>query len=121
MDEFKAAKAAAAKLDQLILARAKELYPHFIKMWSETAIGYEGGAFCQEDALEEARKSLEAGQTAEEWAAARNANKRVMRTFYISPSDDEKIRTLAARTGRSQNDIMVDMIREGLAEKGRAT
>lgn len=43
---------------KLILAKARELYPHYDNMWSEDAAGYEGGAFCQEDALREAEKLL---------------------------------------------------------------
>ena len=105
---------AMTRAETLRHQRARELYPHFYEMWSENAIGYEDGAFTQEDALKEAGRSLEAGKTAAEWKQEKEASRRVVRHFYLSPEEDEAIRVMAFRSGQSQNDIMVEMIREGL-------
>lgn len=107
---------AKTRMETLLHRRARELYPHFNDMWSETAIGYEDGAFTQEDALKEAAQSLESGKTAAEWKQEKEASRRVVRHFYLSPEEDEAIRVMAFRSGRSRNDIMVEMIREGLSE-----
>lgn len=109
--------AASRDLERQIRSRAKELYPHYDEMWSETAIGYEGGAFCQEDAMKEAQESLEAGLTADEWKARKEASRCVMRTVYLSHAEDEAIRVEAFRSGRTKNDVMVELIRNALENK----
>lgn len=106
---------ADAKVKAEIAKRARELYPHYDEMWSENDIGYEGGAYTQEDARKEARESLQAGKFVEEWKAERQANRRVLRTVYLSPAEDEKLRVMAFRCGISKNDLIVEMIERGLA------
>lgn len=105
---------ATQEIKRQIAVRARELYPQLDDMWSENSIGYEGGVFCQEDAMTEARESLETGLTAAEWTAQKDAGRRITRFIYLSPEEDNGLRVLAFRTGRSINDIIIEALRDSL-------
>jgi hypothetical protein len=104
---------AKARMDRFVVKRARELYEGYDRYPEDDeydAWGNGGDVMTKKECRKDALKSLQEGKTAEEIKAQWEADRQVLRTVYLTPAVDEKLRVRAFREKRQKNDLMVEAI-----------
>lgn len=115
--KFVEAKAAfdksKARLDKIIVARARELYEHY-DSYAYDDDG-DGGYMTKVECHKTALATLEKGQTVSEYLAELEANRRYMRTVYVPFKIESYLRNARFHFNKSRDDIAEEALSDYLA------
>lgn len=114
-DDFSEASAnliaTQTRMDKLLVARAKELYPNYDRFpVDDNEPGFEGGSMTQAECRKSALESYRKKETADETLARWKRDTKVLRTVYLTPRVDNDLRVIAFRTDRKKNDLIEEAV-----------
>ncbi len=104
---------AKARLDEIIIERAREIYEHY-GSYTYDDDGAGGGYMTKVECHKTALATLEKGQTAEEYLAEVEANRKYMRTVYIPFKIESYLRNARFHFNKSRDDIAEEALSDYL-------